>query len=188
MNVLTSMLQHELQQGRIRGLILAREAPPMTNLMFADDLLIMGSATRQEAHRINKVLQTFCNLSGQRISPEISKIWFSRATPLAQMRSTMQIFGAKFSDENVTYLGGPVNVSRPRAFQELLQKMDKRLHAWKAKLLSPAGKLVLIKSVLESLPIYQMSSTMFHKAVLDKIQSECVRFSGEKLILGRFAW
>lgn len=146
------MLQHQIQQGNIRGLILARQAPSLTNLMYADGLLLMGSANRQEAQLINKVLQTFCNLSGQRISPEKSKLWFSRATTLAQVRSIMWIFGAKFADENETYLGGPVNVS------------------W------PAGKLALIKSVLESHPMYHMSSTPIHKSVLDKIQSKCVQF------------
>lgn len=82
----------------------------------------------------------------------------------------------KFAEENETYLGSPVNASRPAAFQSLIQHIDNKLHAWKGRLLSPAGKLVLIKSVLESLLVYQMSSTLIHKSVLEKIQSRCLQF------------
>lgn len=95
MNILTSMLQHELQLGRLNGLRLAREAPVITNLMHADDLLLMGTAKPREARHIRSVLQTFCDISGQRISPGKSKLWFSKAATLAQVRATLRIFGAK---------------------------------------------------------------------------------------------
>ena len=95
---------------------------------------------------------------------------------MAQVRFTIRTFGAKFAEENEMYLGGPVNVSRPTAFNFLIQKVDSKLHAWKARLLSPAGKVVLLKSVIESLAIYHMSTTLIHKSVLDKIQSRCVQF------------
>lgn len=36
--------------------------------------------------------------------------------------------------------------------------------------------MVLLKSVLESLAIYHMSTTLIHKTVLDKNQSRCVQF------------
>lgn len=150
--------------------------PPITNLMYADDLLLMGSAEPRQARLLKRVLQTLCDISGQRVSPEKSKIWFSKATSLAHVRSAIRIFGARFAFENETYLGGPFDVSRSTAFQSLLQKFDSRLHAWKARLLSPAGKLVLLKSVLEALPIYHMSTTPIHQCVLDKIQSKCVQF------------
>lgn len=44
MNVLTSLLHHDLHEGKLQGLRLTRHAPPLSNLMYVDDLLIMGSA------------------------------------------------------------------------------------------------------------------------------------------------
>lgn len=168
-----------------------RQAPPITNLLYADDLLLMGSATRGEARHIHAILDTFCKMSGQRASPEKSKLWFSKATPLAQIRSVLHIFRAGFADNSESYLGGPVDVFRPSSFNPLPQKFDNRLHAWKAKLLSPAGKMVLLKSVLESLSIYPMSTTLIHKSVLDRIRSKCVQFfwgKGEKKAVCFVKW
>lgn len=46
-------------------------------------------------------------------------------------------------------------------------------------MLSQADKLVLLKSVMEAVAIYHMSSDMLHKSVLDKIQSRCVQSKQE---------
>lgn len=54
--------------------------------------------------------------------------------------------------------------------------MDNRLHAWKARLLTPAGKVILLKSVLEAIATYQMSTTMLHDSILSKMQSRCLQF------------
>lgn len=57
-----SLLQQELSQGRIQGLQLAWSAPIVTNLMYADDLLLMGSAETHELRRVHNTLQTFCSI------------------------------------------------------------------------------------------------------------------------------
>lgn len=95
---------------------------------------------------------------------------------LTQMQSALRIFGANFAGHNEKYLGSPVNVSRPSAFQQLIEKVDNKLQTWKSRLLSPAGKIVLLKSVIEAIGIYHMSTTPIHKSVLEKIQSKCVQF------------
>jgi hypothetical protein len=42
------------------------------------------------------------------------------------------------------------------AFAPLIAKVDKYLAGWKATLLSPAGRVVLINAVLDGLPTYAM--------------------------------
>lgn len=57
------------------------------------------------------------------------------------------------------YLGLSLSLRRPRKidFQPLINKIASRLAAWKFKLLSMAGRLVLLKTVLSALPIYFMT-------------------------------
>jgi hypothetical protein len=48
--------------------------------------------------------------------------------------------------------------SKKRAFQGIIYKVLSRIEGWRAKTLSQASKLVLIKSVATALPSYAMSS------------------------------
>lgn len=51
----------------------------------------------------------------------------------------------------------------------MITKIENKLSSWKAKLLSRAGKLTLIKSVLNSLPIYYLSMFKMSKSIANKI-------------------
>lgn len=78
------------------------------------------------------------------------------------------------SDE--TYLGCPINVSRPSNLQPIVARVEARLNMWKARVLSQAGKVILIRSVIESTLLYYMTTTSLHKSVIAKIQSAIKRF------------
>lgn len=45
-------------------------------------------------------------------------------------------------------------------YEFLIQKYQTKLNGWKAKLLFYAGKIILIKSVLDSIPSYHMPSIL----------------------------
>ena len=60
----------------------------------------------------------------------------------------------------------------------MIDKIEKKLSYWKSNLLSQAGKLVLIKAVLNSLPMYYLGLFQMPKMVAKKII----------LIQSRFFW
>nr|XP_025617990.2 transmembrane 9 superfamily member 7 [Arachis hypogaea] len=62
----------------------------------------------------------------------------------------------------------------------MIDKVEDKLSLWKAKTLNKAGKLVLIKSVLNSLPIYYLSLYKMPKAVVKKLISLQRRFLWSK--------
>lgn len=61
-------------------------------------------------------------------------------------------------DKREQYLGLPMDISysKMEAFGFLREKVLKRLQGWREKTLSAAGKEVLLKAVIQSIPTYVM--------------------------------
>lgn len=55
------------------------------------------------------------------------------------------------------------------SYDLIIGKFADKLNAWKARLLSPAGRVVLIKSVLQALPVYYMATEKLPNKVLSAI-------------------
>jgi hypothetical protein len=85
-----------------------------------------------------------------------------------------------FSQEatNAKYLGLPVCMVRSKAnlFTYLKERICKRLQGWKEKLLSKAGKDILIKSIAQAIPSYAMSCFDLTKSLCDDISQMICRF------------
>lgn len=78
----------------------------------------------------------------------------------------------------LTYLGCPTGHAKKRKvhLSALNKKVQAKLEVSKGKLLSFGGKVVLINSVLQSIPIYQLSVIIPPKCVLYDIQRIFARF------------
>ncbi|XP_016206073.1 uncharacterized protein LOC107646401 [Arachis ipaensis] len=75
------------------------------------------------------------------------------------------------ADLPVWYLGVQLgaNPRLVKTWKPIIDKVEEKLSLWKAKVLNKACKLVLIKSVFNSLPIYYLSLYKMPKAVADKL-------------------
>ncbi|XP_021823769.1 uncharacterized protein LOC110765025 [Prunus avium] len=67
-------------------------------------------------------------------------------------------------------------------FASLKEKLWKKLEGWKGKLLSGAGREILIKAVAQSLPTYTMNCFLLPKGFCDELNSVVAKFwwSGDK--------
>ncbi|QHO17517.1 Putative ribonuclease H protein [Arachis hypogaea] len=81
------------------------------------------------------------------------------------------ILGCQQAALPVRYLGISLgaNPRLVKTWKPIIDKVEQKLSLWKAKVLNKSGKLVLIKSVLNSLPIYYLSLYKMPKAVADKL-------------------
>ena len=77
-----------------------------------------------------------------------------------------------------TYLGCTIfkGKSNQKYFEQLVLKIQNKVAGWKSKLLSPSGKLILIKHVLASIPIHVLSVFDVPQVVLRRIQSIMANF------------
>lgn len=169
MDPLSRMLSASLNSGLLRGLTIARQSTPITCSLFADDLLLMGKLTHQEVASLLQILNSFSFVSGLSINQAKSKVWFSSNSTEESKKILMDLMSVAEADSEERYLGCPVSVDGDKAFDYLIDRFEKRLNHWKSNFLSHAGRLVLIKSVLESLPIYAMGTIILPNRVITKL-------------------
>ena len=83
--------------------------------------------------------------------------------------------------DDFTYLGIPICKSKIKAAKwgATLEKIKGKIQSWSANWLNLAGKTILLKSVLNSMPIYQSSILLAPGRVLRKIESLLKKFIWE---------
>ena len=87
-------------------------------------------------------------------------------------------FSVGILEGRLKYLGFRLkpNNYRKHDWAWLLDKMEKWLKMWSHKWLSRDGKLVLVKTVMEAIPVYWMSLAWIPKSILETACKTCFRF------------
>lgn len=120
-----------------------------------------------------RVLQSYERMSRQLVSPNKSSIYFSSSFSLTKKEEAMRIYDFTEGAWPCIYLGVALHVKRLRLrmFDPFLAKVQKKLAGWKSKLLSFGGKIMLLKHVLNSMPIHLLSRMNLPKGVLKGLKT-----------------
>ncbi|GJV55692.1 hypothetical protein Tco_1456697 [Tanacetum coccineum] len=99
--------------------------------------------------------------------------------------------GCTIMENKFRYLGVMVGagMTRHKAWDDVILKLQSRLSKWKAKTLSIGGRLTLLKSVLGASPLYNMSIFKVPKGVLKVMES--IRsnfFKGASMLEKKISW
>lgn len=179
LNELSDQLNEALQNQNIKGIKLSDSGPAIHSLLYADDLIITGTATVEEATQIKNIIDNFCRKSGQTPNWDKSGILFSKKTPSHIKHAINHIFPVPILDSNARHLGHPLFVTNRNKFiiyRFILEKFKAKLTTLKANKLSHAGRLTLIKSVFSSLPVYYMATILLSRKLLSKITAIIRKF------------
>ncbi|XP_071902573.1 uncharacterized protein [Coffea arabica] len=168
---LSYMINREMNQGNITGVKVCKNGPQISHLFFADDSVICCKATVQEAKQIKEILQAYSKASGQVINCDKSAVYFSRNTTRQARVEVCQELGDMREASSGRYLGLPMAIGRSKnqVFGYIKSSIMKKLKGWKNKMLSPAGKEVLIKSVIQAMPNYAMACFKLPKGLCKDI-------------------
>lgn len=178
MDVLSKMLDKGVINGRF-GIHPECDAPLITHLSFADDVLIFFYGAEESLRGILQILEEFRFISGLRINRQKSELLLDGGNA-SRCRELAVAMGIAQGALLLCYLGvhlSPKKMTRTD-FQPLIDKIAARFNSWTVKHLSFAGRFQLIQAV-----IYL---TVFFWASMFIIPSECVEIL--ERMCGAFLW
>eukprot|EP00253_Pinus_taeda_P008595 PITA_08595 len=163
-------LNATIQSHELKGLNL-HDAPTVSHQQFVDDNMIFGHSSVQEARSLNSLLINFSAASGACVNKVKSQIFFFN-THLTTQRSIARILGFSIASLPSKYLGAPLleSAQKNSSWTSLLERLESRLLLWTHRSLNMANRLVLIKVVLQSMPLYLFSILAAPKWVLKAIK------------------
>ncbi|XP_016199813.1 uncharacterized protein LOC107640826 [Arachis ipaensis] len=169
------------KNGRISPLTVGGDRIELSHLQFADDIILFCPPEEETIKNYKRLLRCFELMSGLSINFDKSSLipvncdeqWVQRMCSL---------LGCKGDTLPVKYLGISLgaNPRLVKTWKPIIDKVEEKLSLWKAKVLNKAGKLVLIKSALNSLSVYYLSLFKMPKAVAEKLISLQRRFLWSK--------
>ncbi len=162
MEHLAWLIHSEVEVGNWTGIRCSLNGPTFTHIFFADDLVLFPKATKKNCTTINRVLGKFCEMSGQNIIFNKSKLILSKHMTTSRSTLLENDLGMNLSKHFGKYLGAPIlNDGRDKKeFDFLLEKIQLRLAGWKIKTLSLVGRLALIQSVTTAIPTHIMQCAL----------------------------
>ncbi|CAA7044678.1 unnamed protein product [Microthlaspi erraticum] len=168
MERLCHLIDNSVKDKEWKPISLSRGGPKLSHICFADDLILFAESSVSQVQIIKKVFETFCSSSGQKVSLEKSKIFFSGNVSRDLEKTISEASGIQSLRDLGKYLGMPVLQKRMNkdTFGEVLARVSAKLAGWKSCVLSMAGRLTLTKAVLSSIPVHSMSSIMLPQSTL----------------------
>lgn len=136
----------------------------------------MAKADKRNLQTIKECLNTFCNMSGQKINRRKSKILFSQNCPIQVTKEIASGFNINIANKFGNYLGFPILNNAPKAkdYQFIIEKMRAKLSNWKINFLNIAGRTTLALATLNSIPNHAMQYTLLPKKPLNLL----IKFKG----------
>ncbi|KAG7569624.1 Endonuclease/exonuclease/phosphatase superfamily [Arabidopsis thaliana x Arabidopsis arenosa] len=183
MNVLSSLLDRAAAMRKF-GYHPRCKNMKLTHLCFADDIMVFSDGKITSMEGILQVFKDFAKASGLSISLEKSTLFLAGVSNLSR-EVILTRFPFDVGSLPVRYLGLPLLTKRMSLDDclPLLEKIRARISSWKHRLLSYAGRLQLLSSVIASLTNFWISAFRLPSACVREIEKICAAFlwSGPEL-------
>lgn len=146
--------------------------------MLPDDLILFAKADISQAYLIRDILHIFCMESGQKVRFDKSHVLISRNFTTQLGQSLSNILNIPSATNLGKYLGVPSIQMRvtKSTYKAVLDKVQHRLQGWKARCLSLAARVTLIKAVTSAIPPYAMQTASLPRGICAQIDKCNCRF------------
>ena len=160
------------------GIRVSPRSPWVNHLLFADDSLIFLTACSRSVLRLNEILYIYAASSGQAVNRDKSAVYFSPNTPAGRRSQVKDLLGISveaFSDRYLRLLAA-VGCITSGIFDHIKDRARRKIQGWSERLLASAGKEILLKAVIQSIPTYNMSCFVLTKKVCKSLSSCMARY------------
>jgi hypothetical protein len=152
------VMKKAVEVNLFKGFSIGGEGVSISDLQYADDTLCIGDASVQNLWTIKSILRGFHMVSGLKVNFGKSCLMgVNVRTEFVELACTF--LNCRHGEVPFKYLGLPVgaNPRRISTWEPLLVYLKKRLSLWGKKYISLGGRIVLINSVLNAIPIFFLS-------------------------------
>ena len=170
---LSAMLQRNEGREVLRGVQVCRRAPRVSHLLLVDDCIVFCKASMEEGLKVTKILEDYERESGQKLNKDKTSLFFSKNAMEKVKELVKKMFGAQIIHQHERYLALPLLVGRvkKKAFNCIKDKVGRKIASWKGKLLSIAGREILIKIVAQATPTYTMNCFKLPDSLCNELNS-----------------
>jgi hypothetical protein len=155
---LGGLMKRAVELNRFEGFLIGNQGVMVSHLQYADDTLCIGAPTLENLWTMKAILRGFEMVSGLKVN-----FWKSSLMGVNVSQDFLWLasvfLNCKVSSVPFIYLGLPVgaNSRRLATWEPLINSLRKRLGAWSNKFVSLGGRIVLLNSVLNAIPIFYLS-------------------------------
>jgi hypothetical protein len=176
-DMLAILINRAIDNGYIEGVIPHLVDGGVSILQYADDTILFLQYDLEKAVNMKLILTIFEMLSGLKINFHKSEIYcFGKAKEVEDQYR--QIFGCESGSLPFRYLGIPIHYRKLRnsEWNPVESRFNAKLGSWQGKMLSYGDRLILINSVLTSLPMFMLSFLEIPKGVRKRLDFFRSRF------------
>ncbi|WJX66076.1 hypothetical protein P8452_50669 [Trifolium repens] len=169
---LGGLMRNAVGMGRFRPFLVGGGNAPVSLLQYADDTLCIGEATIDNLWVLKATLRGFELASGLKVN-----FWKSCVIGVNVSEDFLgmasQFLNCRVGAIPFKYLGLSVgaNPRKMSTWEPMIAKIQGRLGSWRNKYVSFGGRIVLINSVLNAIPIFYLSYMKMPMSVWRKLVS-----------------
>ena len=113
--VLARLINRDVERGQINGLKIAPRAPPISKLLYADDVLLFCGAKTNEVSSLLRCVEKYCVWSSQLVSIDKSDVFVSKGVHPHFCRQIKDQWGFKTLPKDAKYLRLPLFLTHKKA-------------------------------------------------------------------------
>ncbi|XP_050227618.1 uncharacterized protein LOC126677173 [Mercurialis annua] len=176
---LRAIFDKSCNMGMLSGIRIDVLVEDLSILQFADDTLLFLPCDLRMIEILLRILRCFEFISGLKINYQKSSI-IGINVDAVTISQASDILKCKIDELPITYLGLPLSdrAVGSKLWNPVISNFSVQLSTWRGNLLSPTGRLTLIKSVLCSISVYFLCTFRIPQSVVVSLER----------IISRFLW